>query len=253
MNMDKMICVVTYQFSVVVKGIEKELQKEGYEVALIGDDLDEIKSYTSSADLFLLYLADDFTDHRDHLKNILKVCDTITENNKRIIVIGTEDLKDAVLFEVPQMIDYPWVYRPVDMRELKREIFKEQRILTDIGRKKKILIVDDDPLYAKMVQEWLSEDYTVDVVNDGMQTISYLLSNPVDLVLLDYEMPVVDGAQVLGMLRSHKDTANIPVVFLTGVKTKSSVERVVNMHPEGYVLKSITKEELITTVEQFTM
>ena len=253
MNMNKTICIVTYQFSVVVKGIEKELQKEGYEVALIGDDLDEIRSYTSSADLFLLYLADDFIDHRDHLKNILKVCDTITENGKRIIIIGTEALKDKILFEIPQMIDYLWVYRPVEMQDLKRKIFNEQKILTDIGRKKKILIVDDDPLYAKMVQEWLSEEYTVDVVNDGMQTISYLLSNPVDLVLLDYEMPVVDGAQVLGMLRSHKDTAKIPVVFLTGVKTKSSVERVVNMHPEGYILKSVTKDELLTTVEQFTM
>ena len=251
--MDKTICIVTYQFSVVVKGIEKELQNEGYEVALIGDDLDEIKSYTSSADVFLLYLADDFVDHRDHLHNILKVCDAISEGGKRIIIIGTEDLKDSVLYEVPEMIDHPWIFRPVDMKQLKREIFKEQRILTDIGRKKKVLIVDDDPLYAKMVQEWLSEDYVVEVVNDGMQTISYLLSNPVDLVLLDYEMPVVDGSQVLGMLRSHKDTAKIPVVFLTGVKTKSSVERVVKMHPEGYVLKSITKEELLTTVEQFTM
>lgn len=253
MNMDKTICVVTYQFSVVVKGIEKELQNEGYEVTLIGDDLDEIKSQTSSSDLFLLYLADDFTDHRDYLKNILHVCDAITENGKRIIIIGTETLKDNILFEVPQMIDYPWAFRPVDMNDLKRKIFNEQRVLTDIDRKKKILIVDDDPLYAKMVKEWLSEEYVVDVVNDGMQTITYLLSNPVDLVLLDYEMPVVDGSQVLGMLRSHKDTAKIPVVFLTGVKTKSSVERVVSMHPEGYILKSITKEELLTTVEQFTM
>ena len=105
----------------------------------------------------------------------------------------------------------------------------------------------------KMVQEWLSEEYAVDVVNDGMQTITYLLSNPVDLVLLDYEMPVVDGSQVLGMLGSHKDTANIPVVFLTGVKTKTSVERVVRMHPEGYILKTVTKEELLATVEQFTL
>ncbi len=253
MNMDKTICIVTYQFSVVVRGIEKELQNEGYEVALIGDDIEQIQSYASMADLFLLYLADDFLDHRDHLKNILKVCDTITEAGKRIIIIGTEDLKDSILFEIPEMIDHTWVYRPVEMRDLKRKIFNEQRILMDMGRKKKILIVDDDPLYAKMVQEWLSDNYAVDVVNDGMQTISYLLSNPVDLVLLDYEMPVVDGSQVLGMLRSHKDTAKIPVVFLTGVKSKASVERVVRMHPEGYVLKSITKDELITTVEQFTM
>ena len=253
MNMEKKIVIVTYQFSVVVKGIEKELTNEGYEVELIDSNLEGIQSRVPETDLFLLYLADNFVDHAEYMKGVLKICDTITAGGKRIIIIGAENSKDSILYEVPQLVDYPWVYRPVDMHELRHEINKETKLMKDAERQKKILIVDDDPLYAKMVQEWLSEEYAVDVVNDGMQTITYLLSNPVDLVLLDYEMPVVDGSQVLGMLRSHKDTANIPVVFLTGVKTKTSVERVVRMHPEGYILKTVTKEELLATVEQFTL
>ena len=58
-------------------------------------------------------------------------------------------------------------------------------------------------------------------------------------------MPVVDGPQVLQMLREEPETANIPVIFLTGVGTKEAVQRVVSLKPDGYVLKTTTKEELL--------
>jgi CheY-like chemotaxis protein len=117
-------------------------------------------------------------------------------------------------------------------------------------RKKRILIVDDDPSYAKMVREWIKDVYKVDVVTAGMQAISFLLKVPeddkVDLILLDYEMPVVDGPQVLQMLRQEEETANIPVIFLTGVSTKEGVQRVMALKPDGYLLKSTTREDLLS-------
>ena len=65
------------------------------------------------------------------------------------------------------------------------------------------------------------------------------------MILLDYEMPVVDGAQVLQMLRQEPSTQNIPVIFLTGVGGKEQVERVLRLRPTGYILKSTTKEKLL--------
>ena len=79
-----------------------------------------------------------------------------------------------------------------------------------------------------------------------MQAITYLLKTPVDLILLDYDMPVVDGPQVLQMLRQENATKDIPVVFLTGVGTKEEVERVMALHPSGYILKSTTRDNLLT-------
>ena len=110
------------------------------------------------------------------------------------------------------------------------------------------MIVDDDPAYAKMVREWIKGDYQVNVVTAGMQAISFLLKEKVDLILLDYEMPIVDGPQVLQMLRSEPETKDIPVVFLTGVGDRESVTRVMELKPSGYILKSTTREALLQSL-----
>ena len=68
--------------------------------------------------------------------------------------------------------------------------------------KKSVLIVDDDPQYLTLVREWLKSDYKVSMANSGLQAIKWLGKNKVDLILLDYEMPVTSGPQVLEMLRS---------------------------------------------------
>ena len=94
--------------------------------------------------------------------------------------------------------------------------------------------------------------YRVDIVTAGMQAITFLVKVPedekVDLILLDYEMPVVDGPQVLQMLRQEEATAHIPVIFLTGIGTKEAVSRVMSLRPDGYILKSTTKAEILETL-----
>jgi CheY-like chemotaxis protein len=84
-----------------------------------------------------------------------------------------------------------------------------------------------------------------------MQAITYLVNNRVDLILLDYEMPIVDGPQVLEMLRSESATKDIPVIFLTGVGTRESVTRVMALKPSGYILKTTTREDLRNKLKEF--
>ena len=116
--------------------------------------------------------------------------------------------------------------------------------------KKKILIVDDDPSYAGMVRTWIKDIYKTTVVTAGMQAITFLLKNHVDLILLDYEMPVVDGPQVLQMLRSEPATADIPVVFLTGVSTKEEIMRVLALKPDGYILKTTPRDDILVYLQK---
>ncbi|MBO5515090.1 MAG: response regulator, partial [Schwartzia sp.] len=141
----------------------------------------------------------------------------------------------------PQWETFAWLDRPVKMDEL--ELAVKAAIASE--GKKTILVVDDDPSYAKMVREWLREVYHVCTVTGGMNAIKFLLATPVDIILLDYEMPVVDGPQVLQMLRQEPATKEIPVIFLTGVDTREGVERVMALKPDGYILKSTTKEKLL--------
>ena len=113
--------------------------------------------------------------------------------------------------------------------------------------------MDDDPTYIGLVREWLRAEYKVAMANSGAQALRYLGQNMADLILLDFEMPVVAGPEVLKMLRSDPDTARIPVIFLTGKQDRDSVMQVVALKPEGYLLKTISREDLLLELKKFFM
>ncbi|MCR5420458.1 MAG: response regulator [Lachnospiraceae bacterium] len=152
--------------------------------------------------------------------------------------------------KMPAIGDYTWVDRPVEMYLLQLAIDNAVRGPGVTGEIKRVLIVDDDPFYAKMVKEWIKDKYQTDIVTTGMQAISFLLKNKVNLILLDYEMPKVDGPQVLQMLRQDEESKDIPVVFLTGAGSKYNVERIMSLEPAGYIFKETTREDLLDYIKE---
>ena len=112
-------------------------------------------------------------------------------------------------------------------------------------------MVDDSGAMLRNVKGWLEDRYQVILANSGAMAIKYLAINRPDLVLLDYEMPVVDGKQVLEMIRSESEFADIPVVFLTSKNDKESVAKVVSLKPEGYLLKTMKPAEIIAYIDDF--
>ncbi len=119
------------------------------------------------------------------------------------------------------------------------------------SRQKKILVVDDSGAMLRTVKSWLEGKYTVSLVNSGAMAIKYLTLNRPDLVLLDYNMPVVDGKQVLEMIRTETDFADIPVIFLTAIGDKESVMKVQELRPEGYLLKSMGPDMIVKAIDDF--
>ncbi len=116
--------------------------------------------------------------------------------------------------------------------------------------KKRVLIVDDDAVYALQVKNWLQDDYLVDVVSSGAQALRFLSMKKADLVLLDCEMPEMDGLEVLRQIREKPETKNIGVVFLTGVEEKEELGKMMGLRPSGYLLKVATKERITSFVKQ---
>ena len=121
----------------------------------------------------------------------------------------------------------------------------------------RILIVDDDPFYAKVVREWLRERYRVFAVTSGQQALTFLSKKQVDLLLLDYQMPEMDGQRVLERLRENPATSALTVVFLTGADVAVSddawepSEEMKALRPAGCLSKSIGREELLRRVAEF--
>ena len=241
----KLIIILTYQYSVVVKGIERNLQEEGFNTVLVNDTFDQVGGLAPQADLFLFYLPNDIASDVAKIEKFAKVCAKINTYGKNMVILGEKKDRKDIMNGRYGADDFVWLDRPVDIKNLVNEMKVAMARPVVTGDKKRILIIDDDPSYASMVREWIKDTYKTDVVTSGMHAITFLLKNPVNLILLDYEMPVVDGPQVLQMLREEEATSNIPVIFLTGNGTKEAVTRVMELKPDGYVLKSTTREDLL--------
>lgn len=252
---NKEIVILMFQYSVIVRGIERKLAEMEYSVETVTENLEEAAlRLADRTAVFLFYLPGDIME--DVLKKnvLLRVSEILRDRDQRMIIFGEKKYHEELIADIPQAAGFGWMDRPVDMNALETMVHKEVNRVSEVVTKKRILIVDDDPSYAKMVREWIRNDYRVDIVTAGMQAISFLLRVPesekVDMILLDYEMPVVDGPQVLQMLRQEAATEHIPVIFLTGVGTKEAVSRVMSLKPDGYLLKSTTRAEILSYLKK---
>lgn len=131
------------------------------------------------------------------------------------------------------------------------EVEKYLKAQAKKSAKKKILLVDDSATIRQMIETLLDKDYEITLVESGISAIRTITLNRPDLILLDYEMPVCDGRQTLEMLRSEKNFADIPVIFLTGRSDPESVKKVMSLNPEGYLLKYLKPEEIKQKIDAF--
>ncbi len=122
-----------------------------------------------------------------------------------------------------------------------------------MNTEKKILIVDDDVTFLKIIKKWLMGKYQVTLVKSGVQALQYIAGHRPDLILMDYDMPGHNGPQVLEMIRNEQNSADIPVIFLTG-KEDMEIETAMNgmaQKPLGYILKSMSQEHIVAAVDDF--
>ena len=114
----------------------------------------------------------------------------------------------------------------------------------------RIMIIDDAPSTLKVIKEHLSPDYEVATAISGKIGLKFLQRKAVDLILLDYEMPEEDGPAVFEKLLANPKTANIPVVFLTGINDSAKIQKALSLKPKGYLLKPVDKDTLLAKVHE---
>lgn len=117
--------------------------------------------------------------------------------------------------------------------------------------RKKILVVDDSNFVLKMMKKLLGDEYEVITVSSGLAAFRTITLNKPDLVLLDYEMPVCKGNQVLEMMRAEKEFADIPVFFLTAKVDRESIQKVLELKPQRYLTKSLPPEKIKREIDVF--
>ena len=123
-----------------------------------------------------------------------------------------------------------------------------------------VLLVEDDPGDVLITREAFAENKVknqLSVVNDGVNALQFLRREASyadaprpDLILLDLNLPRMDGHEVLAKIKSDSDLQRIPVVVLTTSDAEEDVLRSYDLHANAYVTKPVDFERFLGVVRQ---
>lgn len=137
----------------------------------------------------------------------------------------------------------PSVTRP----EVKEEVSFE----IDFDALNNIMVVDDSKINILKTEHILKEaGYNIIPATSGEECIRILKHKRVEVILMDIEMPNMDGFETLDAIRKIPECKNVPVIFVTGDKTVDVVVKASQYNASGYVTKPFTKEELMIHINK---
>lgn len=110
--------------------------------------------------------------------------------------------------------------------------------------KSTILIVDDEATNVEILVEILNNKYELKVAYDGLIAINIAKKILPDLILLDIQMPKMDGFEVAHILKNNDETKDIPIIFITAKTQKEVIIKALDSGAVDYIIKPFFKEEL---------
>lgn len=115
-----------------------------------------------------------------------------------------------------------------------------------------VLYVEDNPDNRKLVSRLLTAyDFNVQVVSDGLESLHFVQNHRPDLILLDINMPGMDGYSVIEQMRQIRHLQNVPIVALTANVMKGDKEKSLEAGFNGYIQKPINVDEFPAQVMSF--
>ena len=117
---------------------------------------------------------------------------------------------------------------------------------------KVILIVEDNEMNMTLIRDLLQmSGYTTLEAGDGKKAIEIAQNKKPDLILMDIQLPVMDGLEASRILKNDKTTGNIPIVALTASVMKSDIKNIYEAGCEDYIAKPIEVNEFIKKIAEF--
>ena len=118
---------------------------------------------------------------------------------------------------------------------------------------RRILLAEDNPVNQKVASTMLRKrGHTVDIVENGQEAVNAVRSNTYDIVLMDIQMPTMDGIDAVREIRSDQRFADLPIIALTAHALEGDEERFLEAGMNGYVSKPFRPHQLYAVVEEWT-
>lgn len=117
---------------------------------------------------------------------------------------------------------------------------------------KTILLVEDDFINMKLAQHVLeSQGYTVVKATTGQGALQQIKTNPPDLILMDIQLPDIDGMTLVRIIRAKDTTKETAILALTAYAMKGDREKILKTGCNDYISKPINVEKFISTVRRY--
>ena len=117
--------------------------------------------------------------------------------------------------------------------------------------RRRIVIAEDDPAIAAMLEKVLSQDYDVSVAHDGRKALELAAQEPRPaLLLLDVMMPLLDGLGVAAEMKKHPELKAVPIIFLTAKSGATDVIKGIQSGARHYITKPFKIEEVQAKVKK---
>lgn len=234
--------------SFMVNAIVRGLTKRNYEVIPCSYDGADLSGKQPDADAVILYMGE-FDRENDAFLRLL--AGLMENDGKPLYVVGNEEERNYTAGFISESLITESFNRPLDTQLLASSLDALGTSGPEEALRHSVLVIDDDGTMLRMIKTWLSVSYDVYMASSGCIALDFLKGKPVDLILLDYQMPEMDGPEVFRILKENNATAGIPVMFLTGKQDKESLDRVRAMNPVKVLMKSRPKEELMEEIDGF--
>lgn len=247
--MNKSILFIENATSFLVTAIMNNLSNKHFVCGQAKYSVDDISSVEHSYESFFVNLDSDSSEATEAVFVYLK--DLYLNSHKKVFIMGESVDIDELKVKIGTDMIMDSFIRPINARTVTERIDYALKEEETSEAKKQILVVDDSGSFLHTVKEWLEPTFNITMVNSATSAIAYLGTHKPDLILLDYEMPICSGPQMLSMLRSDMTLSEIPVIFLTGNSDKESITKVLSLKPQGYLLKSLPSEKIIESINHF--
>jgi len=117
---------------------------------------------------------------------------------------------------------------------------------------KKILVIEDNADNLYMITFLLEKNgYMVIVAEDGVEGVKLSVSEKPDLILMDMQIPLLDGYEAAKQIKANKEISNIPIIAITSFAMIGDKEKAMNAGCDGYIEKPINPETFIAELERF--
>jgi two-component system cell cycle response regulator DivK len=116
----------------------------------------------------------------------------------------------------------------------------------------RVFVVEDNLMNLELIRDILEvHGYTVETAGDGRTALGLIVAHPPDLILMDIQIPEIDGFALAGMLRANAATARVPMVAITAHAMRGDDEKILAGGFDGYIAKPFDTRDLPKLVARY--